>query len=220
MMLLHLFKDKIAELLSLLKKTEKLNYTYTYPYSSNKEIKRQQIWSNLQKGLLLEDKGVFIPWNTPFNKLGKYKEQRRNSGGRINWYLGKHNILDGEECHLETMKYVFWLWHYPITEITENIGYDEEGMKRFHHLKNHIIDLLGEPTKTDLEKFGNFDLGGIEWVNNKVKISLVGVEVFNCRYSLNIGLVEDKNRIYEEEQFEKLKAKLFAQGLTEEDLGK
>ncbi len=107
MMLLHLFKDKIAELLSLLKKTEKLNYTYTYPYSSNKEIKRQQVWSNLQKGLLLEDKGVFIPWNTPFNKLGKYKEQRRNSGDRVNWYLGKHNILDGEECHLETMKYIF-----------------------------------------------------------------------------------------------------------------
>ncbi len=87
-------------------------------------------------------------------------------------------------------------------------------------MKDHITDLLGEPTKTDLEKFGNFDLGVIEWINNKVKISLVGIEIFNCRYSLNIGLVEDKNRIHEEEQFEILKAKLFARGLTEEDLGK
>jgi len=187
---------KIRELKSRLSSSPELERAFVFPYSTDKLEKRNEIWSNLQKGLLLEDEKVLIPWETSFNQLYKYKEKRSDSGDRTVWYLGKHKILDGYESLLETMMWIYLPWTNPMTKISENIGTDFEGNKNFLGLRERITDLLGEPTKVDLEKFGSFDLGVIKWINGSVQISLVGIEHFNCRYSMTIGLIEDKNEEY------------------------
>ncbi|HRO75944.1 MAG TPA: hypothetical protein PLP27_07340 [Crocinitomicaceae bacterium] len=207
---------RLKEFVSRFDKTEKLYNNFAFPYSSDLNVKRQQIWNNLQRGLLFEDQQTFIPWLTPFNRLDYYKEKRHDSGDRTLWYLGKRTILDGYEGHFEVMKWMWLPWTNPITEISENIGHDFDGMTKFHYLKDYITNLLGEPTTTELEKFGSFDLGEIQWKNGLVKLTLVGIEHFNCRYSFSIGLIRDKNEEYLNETIEELKAT----GLTDEELGK
>ncbi len=207
---------QLKEIASRLEKSEKLDNSFVFPYSSDKTIKRQQVWENLQKGILFEDKGILIPWLTPFNQVDNFKEKRHDSGDRTEWYLGKRTILSGYEGHFEVMKWVYLPWSNPITEISENIGHDFEGMKKFHYLNEYITNLLGEPTKIELEKFGSFDLGEIQWQNGLIKLSLVGIEHFNCRYSFSIGLLRDRNEEYLDKAIEDLKAS----GLSEEELGK
>ena len=197
-------------------KTEKLDNSFAFPYSSDNNIKRQQIWDNLQRGLLFEDCQNFINWLTPFNRVDNIKEKRHDSGDRTLWYLGKRTVLDGYEGHFEIMKWMWLPWTNPITEISENIGNDFDGMKKFHYLKYYITNLLGDPTKTELEKFGSFDLGVIQWQNGLVKLTLVGIEHFNCRYSFSIGLIRDRN----EEHLYKTIEELKASGLTDEEFEK
>ena len=206
----------INELISRLDKIDILDSNFIYPYSSNKSEKRIQIWDNMQKGILLEDKQILIPWQTPFNRLNNFKEKRRDSGDRTEWYLGKRTFIDGYVSDIEIMKW-FWVpWSNPITRISNKIGFDYEGLENFIFLKEHITNLLGAPTITEIEKFGSFDLGHIIWQNKKVEISLVGIEIFNCRYSLNIGLIHDNNKEYFDNMIKDLKAG----GLSEEELGK
>lgn len=54
-MFLSLIKEKLKDLLSLFKRQKKPEYSFVFPYSEDKVIKRQQIWDNLQNGLLIED---------------------------------------------------------------------------------------------------------------------------------------------------------------------
>lgn len=103
-----------------------------------------------------------------------------------------------------------------MSEVSENLGYDFEGMKNFHFLRHHITELLGDPIKTDLEKWGEFDLGIITWSRGKVRLSIVGIEHFNARYSLYIGLIDNPNEMYFRKRIEKMKQ----DGWTEEDFGK
>jgi hypothetical protein len=207
---------RLKEFASRFDKTEKLDKSFAFPYSSDLNVKRQQIWDNLQRGLLFEDSQSFINWLTPFNKVDNFKEKRHDSGDRTLWYLGKRTVLDGYEGHFEVMKWVWLPWTNPITKISENIGHDFDGMKKFHYLKDYITNLLGDPTTIELEKFGSFDLGEIQWKNGLVKLTLVGIEHFNCRYSFSIGLLRDKNEEHLNETIEELKAS----GLTDEELGK
>jgi len=207
---------RLKEIISQLDKTENLDNKFTFPYSSDKTIKRQQVWDNLQKGLLFEDQRILIPWLTPFNQIDNFNVKRHDSGDRTNWYLGKRTILDGYEGHFEVVKWVWLPWANPITEISENLGHDTEGMKKFHYLKEYLTNLLGEPPKTDLEKFGSFDLGIIQWQKGLAKLTIVEIEHFNCRYSFSIGLVRDRNQEYSDKQIENLKAN----GLNDEELGK
>ena len=207
---------RIKELLSRHDKGKKLDTKFSFPFSQNKEIRKNQILENLQKGLLLEDKRVLISWLTPFNQVDKYKEERRDSGDRTEWFLGNQTVLDGYKCRPEIMMWTYLPWTNPITEITGDLGIEEEGMKNFYLLKEHLSDRLGEPHNTDLKKWGDFDLGTIEWSFGKIKIVLVGIEHFSCKYSFSIGLKEDKNREYFDKAIENLKAS----GLTEEEMGK
>lgn len=211
-----LFSRRIRELISRLQPQSKLDTAFVYPYSNNKLQKRDEIWSNLQRGILLEDQQIMIHWETPFNQLDKYKQERRDSGDRTSWYFGKRPILDGYASHVETQMWVYLPWTYPVSQISENLGHDFEGNKNFLYLKDYFTELLGEPTKIELEKFGSFDLGEIRWENGKTRISLVGVEIFSCRYSLTIGLIRDRHQEYLDQAIERLKAR----GLTEEELGK
>jgi len=170
-----------------------LDNSFVFPYSTDKEIKRQQIWDNLQKGLLFEDTQVFIPWSTSYWKINKYAEQRKNSGDRTNWFLGEHKIFDGLNSFVGVMK---WSWVNklkPFSEITENLGYDDEGNRRFLALQEHFTNLLGEPTSIELEKFGGNDLGSIVWTKGKVQIYIGGIEQFACKYRMYIGLKENEN---------------------------
>lgn len=170
-----------------------LDASFIFPYSIDKEIKRQQIWDNLQKGILFEDTGVLIPWLTTFADIGKIVEQRKDSGDRTNWFLGKHEILDGYACKVELMKWIFVKNSNPISEIYEWLGYDNEGNEKFLFLKNKLTILLGEPAIIELEKFGDLEIGSLEWTNQKVRIRLSGIEQFALKYRLYIGLTDNKN---------------------------
>ena len=207
---------RLKEFASHIDKTEKLDNSFAFPYSSDISIKRKQIWDNLQRGLLFEDHQSFINWLTPFNRVDNFKEKRCDSGDRTLWYLGKRTVLDGYEGHFEVMKWTWLPWTNPIAEISENIGHDFDGMKKFHYLKDYITNLLGEPTTTELEKFGSFDLGEIQWQNGLVKLTLVGIEHFNCRYSFSIGLLRNRN----EEHLNKTIEEIKTSRLTNEELGK
>lgn len=178
------------------KEVKQIDASFVYPYSSDNEIKRQQIWNNLQKGLLFEDTQVLIPWQMPYSEIDKYAEQRTNSGDRTNWFLGEHKICDTFNCFVEVMK---WSWiedSRPFSKISDYLGDDDNGNKRFLELKEKFTNLLGEPTDTKLEKFGDNDLGSIIWKNGKVEIALTGIEQFACKYRISIGLIENYQNIF------------------------
>ena len=172
---------------------KRLENSFTFPYSADKEIKRKQIWDNLQKGILFEDTQVLIPWLTPYSELDNYAEQRKESGDRINWFLGQHKILDGLNSYVGVMKWRYIKDNKPFSQTDEFLGFDNEGNKKFLELKEKFTELLGEPTYIQLEKFGDFDLGDITWSNQKIGISLIGIEQFACKYRLYIGLKENEN---------------------------
>jgi hypothetical protein len=184
---------RLHEFLARLNFAEKRDNSFTFPYSSDTNVKRQQIWDNLQKGILFEDRQCFLNWLTPFHQMDNYREERHDSGDRTLWYLGKRTVLDGYEGHFEVNKWVWLSWKTPVSEISENIGHDLDGNKKFLYMKEYITQLLGEPTKIELEKFGTFDLGVIQWQNGSVRLTLTAIEHFNCRYSFSIGLINDLN---------------------------
>lgn len=180
-------------LIYMKKKTHKTNPNFIFPYSTDKEIKRQQIWENLQTGLLFEDTLVFIPWLTPYSELDQYAEDRKDSGDRTNWFLGKHKILDGFESYIGVMKWLDIDSKKPFSKTDEFLGAENNGYQKFLELKVKLTDLLGEPTSIELEKYDNLDLGHIEWTNGKVSIFLSGIEQFACKYRLYMGLKDEKN---------------------------
>ncbi len=167
--------------------------TFIFPYSEDKEMKRQEIWSNLEKGLLFEDMNLLIPWSTPFSDLDKFAEHREDRGDRTNWSFGKHCILDGYECSIGVMK---WSWIHdtnPFSQIDAWLGFDDAGCERFLFLKERLTELLGEPDTLQLKKFDDLDLGTVEWRNKNVQVLLIGIEQFACKYWLKIGLKDHKN---------------------------
>ena len=190
------------ELLSKLKKLfapgdgpAELSTDFIYPYSDDAQIKREEIWQNLQKGILLEDRGILIPWNFPFFKMETIQEQKRERADRTEWTLEKRTILDGYEAQLETMRWKNIPAENPVKRLTENLGVDDAGQEHFNLLKNHLTGLLGEATKTELQKFGIYDIGSVSWERGEIGLTLVGIDHFNVRYTFYIGL-KFTNAIY------------------------
>lgn len=165
-----------------------LDAHFIYPYSEDKEIKRLQIWENLQRGILFEDVQVFVPWLTPYSEIDRYAQKRRDSGDRTNWFLGEHKILDGVNSFVGVMKWITIGWKKPFSKIEEFLGTDELGNQKFMALIENLTYLLGQPSVSELEKFGSFDLGVVQWTNGNATISLVGIEQFECKYRLHVGL--------------------------------
>jgi hypothetical protein len=161
---------------------------FIYPYADDMLLKREQVWSNLQQGLLLEDKGLLIPWFLPFSAVGGIHEQRRERADRTEWFLGHRTILGGYEANLELVYLKFKPADDPIKRISENLGQDAAGYQKFTYLRNYLTDLLGEPTRADLQKFGEYDMGEISWENGPISILLVGVEHVNLRYTFSVGI--------------------------------
>ncbi len=187
-------KKRFTEFLFGIKNLDKLDEDFNYPYSEDKEEKRQQIWSNLQKGILFEDNLTFIPWKTSFNRLNKYKVKINDSGNFTKLYFGERTILDGYKCNAQALKWKWSFWANPIQEISENIGINEDGEAKFHELREYLTNLLGDPFKTEIEKWGNIDLGEVMWVNGEVRISIVGFEMHSACYNLEIGLIRNENQ--------------------------
>jgi hypothetical protein len=186
------FAQKLKKTIDNFREKITSTYQFTFPYSRDQNEKRQQIWTNLQKGILLEDTQTLIPWSTPFFNLHRYAEKWHKSGDRTNWYLGKHDILDGYNCKIEVMKWFIVPSWKRFSEIKVWLGHDIEGNNTFNFLKEKFTDLLGTPAEIKLEKFGELDLGVIKWTNKKIKITLVGIEQFACKYWLHIGLTSRK----------------------------
>lgn len=161
---------------------------FIYPYADDSLLKREQVWSNLQQGLLLEDKDLLIPWFLSFSAVGGIHEQRRERADRTEWYLGTRTILGGYEANLELVYWKFKPADDPIKRISEQLGQDAAGQQKFTYLQNYLTNLLGEPTKTDLRKFGEYDTGEISWENGLISILLVGIEHINLRYTFSIGI--------------------------------
>lgn len=208
---------RLKEIVSRLNKTETLDNSFILPYSSDKSIKRQQVWGNLQKGILFEDYGVLIPWLTPFNRVDNFKEKRLDSGDRTNWYLGNRKILDGYEGHLEIMKWMWLPWTNSFERLSGHLGFGKDGHYNFLLLIEHLKGLLGDPTKEDIEfENENFTEGSYEWENGEVKIRVYGFDIHGSRYGFDIGLIKNRN----EEHFKKTIEELKAGGLTDEELGK
>lgn len=182
----------IKRILGFTRSVKPADISFIFPYSADKEIKRREIWSNLQKGLLLEDTLTFIPWVTPYAELDKYAEQRKDSGDRTNWFLGHHIILDGIGCNIGVVKWLFIKNKTSFSQGDEFLGFDDNGNQRFLLLKDRLSDILGTPSLIELEKFGNNDLGTIQWRNGKAEVSLVGIEQFACKYFLHIGIITDE----------------------------
>ena len=172
-----------------------LRNDFIYPYSDDARVKREEIWQNLQKGILLEDKGILVPWDFPFFKMDKIQEQKRERADRTEWYLGKRTILDGFEVQLETIRWKHIPEDSPVKRLTENLGVDDAGQERFNYLRKHLTGLLGEPAKVELQKFGTYDIGDITWEKGNIALTLVGIEHFNIRYTFYIGL-KFTNAIY------------------------
>ncbi len=145
----------------------------------------------MQKGVLLEDKGILVKWGTPFTDIDQLKENKKIRADRTEWYLGKRTILDGYESHLEVTKW-FWKETPGLIKIDENLGFDEEGEKKFNHLKTYLTELLGKPAKMEIEKFGALDIGEVHWENGLISVYIIGIEHFNCRYSFHISLTTNK----------------------------
>lgn len=185
---------RLKEFVSRLNKSEKLDNSFILPYSSDKLLKRQQIWDNLQKGILIEDIGVLIPWLTPFNKVDKFKVKRHESGDRTIWYLGHRKILDGYEGHIEIMKWMDLPWTNSFERLSGHLGFGKDGHDNFLLLIEHLKELLGEPTKTDIEfENENFTEGSYEWENGEVKIRVSGFDMHGLRYLFEIGLIKNRN---------------------------
>jgi hypothetical protein len=167
--------------------SRKATNSFTFPYSADELEKRKQVWENLQKGVLCEDKQILLRWGTPYADLDQIKEGKKFRADRTEWHLGKRTILAGYEGNLEVLKWI-WKEQEMITKIDENLGQDEEGEQKFNYLKTHLTGLLGKPSKMEIEKFGKLDIGEVVWEYGLVSVYIIGIERFNCRYSFHIGL--------------------------------
>jgi hypothetical protein len=166
-----------------------MNNSYNFPYSEDLETKKIEILDNLEKGLLLEDKDVFIPWSTTYNEIDFYAEHKIDSGDRTNWFLGQHQILGGLITNISVFKWADVNSNNSFSQIDDFLGFDDDGNAKFIMFKAHFINLLGEPSYYKLEEFEpNQFLGSIEWTYKNIRIYLTGFEQFAHKYRITIGL--------------------------------
>ncbi len=160
---------------------------FIYPYSEKKTIRKKQMISNLQHGILFEDNGFFLPWNTSYEAVDKIAEQKREGGGHTYWYLGYHTILGGFKSHVTVHK-LGGKMSDPINQIEEMLGGDIAGNNRADEAREIFNESLGKLENPDFGKVGNLDLGNMMWVVGKCRVSIVGIERFDYFYYLYIGI--------------------------------
>jgi hypothetical protein len=167
---------------------QKRDTSFVFPYATDKELKRQQIWENLQKGILWEESGILIPWSTAYDDLRKFAAEKTVKGDRTIWSLGSHQILDGYTCEPDVQKWAFISDLEPFSRIKIWLGYDQAGTEVFLKLKEKLTDLLGAPSSVDAEDRAGVPLDIITWENKGVMIKLSGIDQHVFKYTLHIGL--------------------------------
>lgn len=115
------------------------------------------------------------------------------------------------------MKWIWLPWTNSFERLTVHLSFNKEGHHEFLLLIEYLKDLLGDPSKTEIE-FENesFTEGRYEWENGAVKIGVSGFDMHGARYRFDLGLIKNKN----EECLNKTSEKHRENGLTEEELGK
>ncbi len=170
-----------------------MKFQHIYPYSENKDERIHQIWTNLNNGILFEETNTFLPWSLAYEQIEKFKEQQKNSGDRTVWFLGKQNILNGIQSYVTVLKWSFQPITSSFDQVEEFLGFDNEGYDRMQQNRNHLTELLGNPSHIKLEKINNCEVGEIIWENKIARISLIGYEHFALRYSMKIGLINNSH---------------------------
>ncbi|RYZ38613.1 MAG: hypothetical protein EOP49_30900 [Sphingobacteriales bacterium] len=162
---------------------------FIYPYSPDKLAQREQIWKNLERGLLLEDKGYYLTWDTPFSLMDRYCETLSSRNDRTEWFMGKQPVLGGFCCNTEVMKWWYQSWDEPIGGVSCILGYGESGLLQMRAAGIHLLDTLGPPDVMKKES-SELETGTVSWRKGSVEVSLVGFMHYGTMYRLNIGLLK------------------------------
>jgi hypothetical protein len=184
------------------------------PYSADSKVKQEQVQANLQKGILLEDTGVFIPWSTTYRNIGRHAKERVQGGDRTIWFLGEHRILGGLTCNIRVYNF-FQPDSSSFDAFMEDLGHDEAGREGFLVCLEHLTALFGEPGNSGMELFHK-DEREAQWILGKVRIRLVAAVIFSCRHRLEVGLIDNS----QDRDLKRGIAALKAEGWTDEELGK
>lgn len=168
------------------------------PYSDSTQTRRNQLIENLQYGLLLENKNLFLSWNTPYSELVQHVQKRYDRGGRDTFYFGECRILNGLTAHVLIDNDAIMPANYPFYYVHDMLGQEQEGYQRFRKRMDYFTGLFGPPGESDLEPCGSVELGSVKWNLGKAQISLVGVEVHSYRYFMYVGLVDEGRKRHDE----------------------
>ena len=167
-------------------KSNNIPSSVIFPYADDLHQKQQQLWDNLQQGLLFEGQRVFLPWETSYKGLSKLAVKKIKQSDRTIWWLGERVILGGLQSRLHILQWFDVSGSAKINKVTGNLGQDYEGYHRFQEAEQHLVKMFGKPHSKEMEPAGPMELGAVEWTHNNICIRLSGIEIFTFRYSLNI----------------------------------
>ncbi len=159
----------------------------SFPYSENVS---KSIIENLKKGILFEENNHFIPWTNSYNDLEKENIEIVKGGDRSIYKFGLQKVLNGLELNLHSMKWLETNGKVSFGSVNSNLGQDEEGRTKAREIKNHLVNILGEPNTKSEE--GEWEMS-ISWTFDNVKISIIGWSHFAMKYEIKIGLVNEPN---------------------------
>lgn len=168
---------------------KKRAYSYSFPYSDDSDLKKQELIENLENGVLFEDLELFVEWNVPFRNLEHYVWRKEKN--RLFSDTGQHTILDGLQVFVDPHKTM--LNSLPFIDLSSFLGFDDQGHQKYVAVKKHLADRFGEPT--ELENTLPYDFYGdksARWIFRKFQISLNVWERFAVHYNLRIECLPDR----------------------------
>jgi|GEM_PF-3012607 len=166
--------------------------SFRFPYSPDPLLRREELWHNLQHGILLEDKGVLLAWDTPFLMLRKYAEryypQTRRS--KALWQLGRHPVLDGYILDVGIYRERLQYTDQPFRRASVLLGFGESGLYALRDLLVHLTDRFGQPDNGQLSELGDLSVGEVSWRKGDTEIRVSAVGQYTVECYLYIGKVE------------------------------
>ncbi len=176
----------ITKIISAIFKKPKLLNEFVFPYSNNPEQKKQQIWKNLESGLLIENTQTLLLWKTPYNFLKGFNRKEKTED-RTTWHFLKCNILDGFELQFEAVK-----WKYGLGRDKFDYVYSIINAEITESLIKHLKKNIGLPKKENLNLDSKeYYEGECIWIQNKIKIKISTAEFHGgYAYKLKIGTEE------------------------------
>lgn len=176
----------ITKIINTIFSKSKFSSNFTFPYSNNPEIKKQQIWTNLELGLLIEDKKTLLNWNSQFESLKEFNRKEKR-GDRTTWYFSKYKILDGFELQFEAVK-----WNYVLGRKKFECIYSIISSEIAERLIKHLIVTIGLPEKDTLNLNSlEYYEGECKWTKNQIEIRISTAEFHGGYvYKLKIGIKE------------------------------